>query len=329
MSIAWVRGDWDDSEPLMRVDLHVDTLWRLDEKGGGLSPRRDDLQIDAERCLEGSVGLLCTAVFTEDNRKDPWAHCCRLLDVMDQLSQDPGEPFQSVTSPLQLAQLDPGVTAMLAAIENARCLEGDLSRLDELHGRGVRILGLTWNGQNELGQGVLEDQKQGLTRFGKAAVAKAAQLGWAIDISHLNREGVIDVCESGAPVLATHSNARALHDHPRNLSDEILSLLGQSNGMVGVNVYPPFLVPKGETATLDTVVEHVTHLMEFMGNERVGLGTDLDGISNTAEGFRDHRDLDHLQKALEAGGLGTADATSVLGDGFIRWWSQWSQPAVS
>ena len=60
----------------MRADLHVDTLWRLEEKGGGLTPDRDDLQIDANRCREGKVSLLCTAVFTEDNRADPWEHCC-------------------------------------------------------------------------------------------------------------------------------------------------------------------------------------------------------------------------------------------------------------
>ncbi|MGE4602624.1 MAG: membrane dipeptidase [Planctomycetota bacterium] len=313
----------------MRADLHVDTLWRLEEKGGGLTPFRDDLQIDAKRCLEGDVRLLCTAIFTEDQREDPWDHCCRLLDVMQRISDDPGEPFRSVTTPAELADLDPGITGMLATIENARCLEGELSRLDELHHRGVRMLGLTWNGQNELGQGVLSDQRQGLTRFGKAAVERAARLGWAIDISHLNREGVVDVCDSGAPVLATHSNARAIHDHPRNLSDEILRHLAEVGGLVGVNVFPPFLAPPEETATLDTVVRHVIHLMEFLGKGHVALGTDLDGISKTAQGFRDHRDLDVLASALGDGGLEPQVVSSVLGDGFIHWWSGWSAPLES
>ena len=308
----------------MRADLHVDTLWRLEEKGGGLTPDRDDLQIDANRCREGKVSLLCTAVFTEDNRADPWEHCCRLLDVKDRLSKDPEEDFRSITSPTDLQDLELGTTGMLATIENARCLEGDISRLEQLHERGVRILGVTWNGANELGQGVLDDHHQGLTDFGQAAVKRATELGWAIDVSHLNREGIIDVCQTGAPVLATHSNARALHEHPRNLSDELLKLLAQSNGLVGVNIFPPFLAPSSEAVTLDTVVNHVFHLMEIVGKDRVGLGTDLDGISKTPLGFRDHRDLDLFESALRKNGLDEESAANVLGGNFNKWWSSWS-----
>lgn len=308
----------------MRVDLHVDTLWRLEEKGGGLNPRREDLQIDADRCSEGAVSLLCTAAFTEDNRVDPWEHCLRLLEVKDRLSLDPDEPFISVTAPDQVAVLKPGVTGMLATIENARCLEGDLSRIQTLHDRGVRILGVTWNGANELGQGVMEDEKQGITEFGKAAIGEADELGWAIDVSHLNREGVLDVCESGAPIIATHSNARSLHDHPRNLSDELLGSLARVGGFVGVNVFPPFLGSPGEEVTIETVVDHIFYVMEYMGEKNVGLGTDLDGISRTARGFRDYRDLDEIENELKARGLDAVTAKGVLGDNFIGWWKSWS-----
>ncbi len=308
----------------MRADLHVDTLWRLEEKGGGLSPRREPLHIDASRCKEASIRLLCTAVFTEDDRVDPWNHCNRLLDVRDRLHSEAEEPFEMVVDPMQLEALEESTTGMLGTIENGSCLEGDLSRLDLLHERGVRILGVTWNGANELGQGVMEDDHEGLTAFGKDAVRLASELGWAIDVTHLNREGVIDVCESGAPVLATHSNSRTLHEHPRNLSDELLQLISDRGGMVGVNVYPPFLAPATECVNLATVARHVLHLMEFLGQERVGIGTDLDGISTLPVDFRDHRDLDRLARALEQAGVPPSAVDSVLGDGFINWWKNWS-----
>ncbi len=308
----------------MRADLHVDTLWRLEEKGGALTPTRDDLQIDSTRCQEGEVNLLCTAVFTEDKRVDPWEHCGRLLDVKEMLSSDPHEPFVSVTQPSQLERLEAGVTGMLATIENARCLEGDLSRLEILHRRGVRILGVTWNGTNELGQGVMDDQHGGLTDFGNAAVLQAAKLGWAIDVSHLNREGVLDVCESGAPVIATHSNCRSLHEHPRNLTDELLELLARSGGFVGINVFPPFLAPADTAVTLETVADHILYALEIVGVNRVGLGTDLDGISRTPEGFRDHRDLQRLESTLVNRGLDPVCAKGVLGDNFVNWWKSWS-----
>ena len=323
MYIAWGAGVWV-KWGAMRADLHVDTLWRLEEKGGGLSPRREQLQVDASRCKQGSVGLLCTAVFTEDDRADPWNHGHRLLDVRDRLHSEAGEPFEMVVDPVQLEALEESTTGMLATIENGRCLEGDLARLDLLHERGVRILGVTWNGANELGQGVMEDDHEGLTRFGKDAVRHASELGWAIDVTHLNREGVIDVYQSGAPMLATHSNSRTLHEHPRNLSDELLQLIADRGGMVGVNVFPPFLAPAHETVNLDTVARHVLHLMEFLGQERVGLGTDLDGISKFPVDFRDHRDLDRLAQALVQAGVSTAGVDSVLGDGFINWWKTWS-----
>jgi len=308
----------------MRADLHVDTLWRLEEMGGGLFPQREQLHIDASRCREAAVSLLCSAVFTEDARADPWNHCNRLLDVRDRLHSDAREPFEMVVDPVQLEALGESKTGMLGTIENGSCLEGDLSRLELLHDRGIRILGVTWNGANELGQGVLEDDHEGLTSFGKDAIRLASELGWAIDVTHLNREGVIDVCDSGAPVVATHSNARSLHDHPRNLSDELLQLISDRGGMVGVNVYPPFLAPSSESVNLDTVARHVLHLMEFLGQERVGLGTDLDGISTLPEDFRDHRDLDRLARALEQAGVPPPAVDSVLGDGFVDWWKNWS-----
>jgi membrane dipeptidase len=309
----------------MRVDLHVDTLWRLEEKGGGLYPRRDELQIDAPRCEAGAVRLLCTAVFTEDLNPDPWGHCNRLLDVRDRLHESGDEPFQMVTDPVGLATLPVGVTGMLATIENASCLEGDLSRIEDLHRRGVRILGVTWNGANSLGQGVMQDDHGGLTPFGKEAIGLATELGWAIDVSHLNREGVIDVCDSGATVIATHSNAREIHDHPRNLTDDLIEMIGSRGGMVGVNLYPPFLGPKDQTITLETVTRHVLHLLEILGEDQVGLGTDLDGIDQTPQGFRDHRDLDSLADRLHQGGIPRSAVDKVLGAGFIRWWESWSR----
>lgn len=313
----------------MRVDLHVDTLWRLEEKGGGLYPRRDELHIDAQRCREGSVRLLCTAVFTEDQNPDPWGHCNRLLDVRDRLHESREEPFQMVTAPSELATLPTEMTGMLATIENASCLEGDLSRIEELHQRGVRILGVTWNGANQLGQGVLQDDHEGLTPFGMEAIQLATELGWAIDVSHLNREGVIDVCQSGSTVMATHSNVRSIHDHPRNLSDELIEMIGSRGGMVGVNLYPPFLGPKDHSITLETVTQHVLHLLEILGEDRVGVGTDLDGIDQTPQGFRDHRDLHSLADALQSGGVPLATVEKILGTGFIGWWESWSQKSHS
>ena len=302
-----------------RADLHVDTLSLLAERDGGLTPRRSDFQVDAERCQSGGIHLLGTAVFTVDGHESPWEHCLSLLEARDRLHQDSSEPFQVVTHPEQVSDLDDGVVGMLTTIENGIALEGEVQRLEILHERGVRVLGLVWNAANELGQGCHEDTGEGLTQLGKEMVREATSLGWAIDISHLNPRGVLDLCELGATIVATHSNSRQIHDHVRNLDDETLRALAAVNSLVGVNVFPPFL---GGDSRTETFVEHVHHIAGILGEERLALGTDLDGISRTMDGFRDHRDMDSLHGVLESKkpGLGSA----VLGNNFMKFWRSWA-----
>ena len=302
-----------------RVDLHVDTLSLLAERGGGLSPRRPDFQVDGERCQAGNLRVLGSAIFTVDGHPEPWDHCLSLLQARDRLHEDPAEPFGVITHPRDLDSLPEGQVGLLTTIENGIALEGDVGRLEILHERGVRILGLVWNGANELGQGCHEDTGEGLSDLGKQMVREALSLGWAIDISHLNPRGVLDLCEMDATILATHSNSRAVHEHVRNLDDEILHALSSVNSLVGINVFPPFL---GGQASCQSFLDHVQHIAGILGFERIGLGTDLDGISRTMEGFRDYRDLDLLSEELEkiSSGLGA----KVLGENFLQYWNSWA-----
>ena len=302
-----------------RADLHVDTLSLLAERGGGLAPRRTDFQVDSERCQMGRIDLLGTAIFTVDGHESPWEHCLSLLEARDRLHQDSREPFQIVTHPEQVSDLPDGVVGMLTTIENGIALEGEVQRLETLNERGVRILGLVWNAANELGQGCHEDTGEGLTQLGKEMVKEATSLGWAIDISHLNPQGVLDLCELDATIVATHSNSRRIHDHVRNLNDETLKSLAAANSLVGVNVFPPFL---GGESRVGTFIDHVCHIAGILGEERLALGTDLDGISRTMEGFRDYRDMDTLHAALESeiSGLGS----TVLGNNFMNFWRGWA-----
>ncbi|OUU24607.1 MAG: hypothetical protein CBC13_03255 [Planctomycetia bacterium TMED53] len=303
-----------------RVDLHIDTLSLLAERGGGLAPTRPDFQVDSARCAEGGMSLLCTAIFTEDGKPEPWDHCLKLLDSRDRLHESEGEPFQVVQHPDELSGLPQGVTGMLTTIENGIALEGDVSRLEILHQRGVRILGLVWNGANELGQGCHADTGEGLSELGKLMVREAAQLGWAIDVSHLNPNGVMEVCEMGVTLLATHSNSRFVHEHVRNIDDDLLRAMADCGAVVGVNAFPPFL---GGESSIETFIEHVSHIESILGSDRVCLGTDLDGISRTMTGFRDYRDMDLLHQELEESRSGRG--VGVLGDNFVRFWSSWAQ----
>jgi len=240
------------------------------------------------------------------------------VDLRVGLDRDPATPARIVRSAADLDRLPPGTIGLLPTIENARSLEGDLGSLDEWRERGVAILGITWNGSNELGVGCGGDPELGLTDFGRAAIRRAATLGMAIDLSHLNRAGFAEALALGAPSLATHSNCRAIHDHRRNLDDAQLRALAAAGGLIGLVLYPPFL--GADPVTLASFVAHARHAAEVMGVERVALGTDLDGIERTPEGFRDHRDLPALAAALRGGGFTAAEVAGILGENFAGWW---------
>lgn len=302
------------------IDLHVDTLSRLVDLGGsaGIAADRSDLQVDLPRARAGGVRALCTACFTRDDEPAPRARVAAMLAEAERLDRDPGTPARLVRSARELRSLPAGVIGLIPTIENARSLEGDLDLLEVWRERGIAILGLTWNGANELATGCGGDPGPGLTELGREAVRRAALLGMAIDISHLNRAGVEEVLASGVAALATHSNCRAVHDHRRNLDDAQLRSLAAAGGLLGLVLYPPFLGP--DPVTLDHFVAHARHAAEVMGAQRIALGTDLDGIERTPAGFRDHRDLPSLAAALAAGGFSRAEVEGILGGNFIRWW---------
>jgi membrane dipeptidase len=299
------------------IDLHVDTLSRLLVEGGGIAAARNDLQVDLPRAQAGGVRALCCACFTRDDDPAPRESVARMLDLAARLAADPAHRLRIVATPDELDRLPAGAIGIIPTIENARSLEGDIDTLDAWRARGVAILGLVWNGANDLGEGCGADTGRGLTDFGRAAVHRAADLGMAIDTSHLNPAGVDEVCSLGVPVLATHSNCRAVHDHRRNLDDRQLAALASAGGILGLNLYPPFL--GADPVSLATVVAHARHAAGILGADRIALGTDLDGIERTPAGFRDHRDMPALAGALGGGGFSEREVAGIFGENFRRW----------
>lgn len=300
------------------VDLHVDTLSRASRGDGCFSTGEGDLAVDYQRCQLGSVRLLLTALYTTDGAGDPWGAVNKMLAIRDQ------EPrLKMVTTPGQVEALDEDEVGSLVTIENGQSLQGRRDRVEELHRRGVRIIGVTWNGANDLGEGVMEDHGNGLTPAGLEIIEEVKKQNMAIDISHLNPAGVDDVASSGVPFLATHSNARSIWDHPRNLTDDQIRCIGDRGGIIGLNIFPPFL-GEADSVDISTVVEHYLHVADLIGPWHLALGTDLDGISKFPDGLEDHSDIPHLAAALKKAGFSGPEVSGILGHNFLRWWGTWS-----
>ena len=167
-----------------------------------------------------------------------------------------------------------GRVAVVLGFEGAMPIDDDLGLLRMFHRLGIRSIGLTWNGRNLLGDGVSVGARGGLTSYGRGAVAEMNRLGIVIDVSHMADEGIADTAlASAAPIIASHSNARALCPHPRNLSDDLARLIAGRGGVIGLHMLAQFLSGSTE-ATLDDLLDHVDHFARLVGPAHVGLGPD-------------------------------------------------------
>jgi membrane dipeptidase len=219
------------------------------------------------------------------------------------------------------------VLASVLHIEGAEAIDPDFELLDVLHEAGLRSLGPVWSRPNAFGHGVpflcpsSPDTGPGLTALGKELVAACNRLKILIDLSHLNEKGFWDVAEtSNAPLVATHSNAHALSPHSRNLTDEQLAAIRGTGGMVGVNFATSFLRVDGR-ADADTptelVIDHLEYMLERVGEDGVGFGSDFDGARVPA-GIGNAAGLQHLVEIMRARDYGERLIAKVCSGNWLR-----------
>lgn len=177
------------------------------------------------------------------------------------------------------AAFEQGISAAMLTVEGCSFLEDDAqaeTRLDALDEAGVRMATLTWNGPNALGSG--NDTSDGLTSFGRRMIRGLEERGIVVDASHLNDAGFRDLLAvAERPFACSHSNARAVCPHPRNLEDWQLREIADRGGIVGLNYYNAFLREDGAEATPDDVLRHVDHILNVAGEGLLTLGSDYDG----------------------------------------------------
>ena len=293
---------WDRKRKAdMRVfDLHCDTLDRLalhGEAGGAAfgymegdssipharmsSLLSNDAHISLERTAQFNW-CQCFAVFVPDELRGDaaWSFYLRIRDFF----RGQAAQFEKQLAPVRTSgeaecAFGAGKTAGMLTVEGAAFLADDGhagERLDTIADDGVRMVTLTWNGRNALGSGnVTED---GLTLFGRTCVRELEARDIVVDVSHLNDAGFKDVCGCAQkPFAASHSNARAVCGHKRNLADWQLREIADRGGIVGFNYYNDFLNDRGEEATRDDALRHIDHILEVAGEDLLALGSDYDG----------------------------------------------------
>ena len=186
-----------------------------------------------------------------------------------------------------LKNAEDGYLSSFLTIEDGVFVDGKIERIQEVYDKGVRLLTLLWGFPNSMGYPCYDDPQQnaqGLTPFGLEVVDKMNELGMIIDVSHLSEGGFYDVARhSKKPFLATHSCAKALCPHKRNLTDDQLKTLGEAGGVVGINFESSFLKKDSDYATVDQIITHIRYMVDKAGIEHVGFGSDFDGIESAGE----------------------------------------------
>ena len=177
------------------------------------------------------------------------------------------------------------------SLEGGEAIENKEALL-ELYDEGVRLIALSWNYKNKICAGVLEqDESLGVTDFGKEIISLMNNLGIIIDVSHLNDKSFWDVLAlSKKPVIASHSNARAVCSNRRNLSDEQFLAIKRSGGVVGINFYPDFLRNDGN-ASIEDIIKHIEHFLALGGEDFLSIGADFDGVSYLPQNIRGAEDM--------------------------------------
>lgn len=311
-------------EGLYVVNAHLDSILRIVNHKLNYLESTGCWHSDLPRIKAGGVDLLVMAIYLEpkyipDQVKERTEE---MLTAIKELIQS-SEEFELVLSAADLMRIKAlGKIGILIAIEGADSIQ-EIEDLYRLYHQGVRMLSFTWNYGNLLADGVKEKDPGGLTDLGRACLTVMNELGIIVDLSHLAEPGFWDVIKySKAPVIASHSNARSLASHPRNLTDEQLLAIKATGGVVGLCYEPWFLRDGGKHVSLDDIIRHYQYMAELIGSESLGLGTDFDGIRETPIGMEDISKTPFLTKELLARGISREDVRLVMGENFLRIFQQ-------
>ncbi len=267
-------------------DAHCDTLDKLRD-GGSLERKDLEFNLSAARGYARYVQVM--AVWIDPGRKETaYDFAVKGINRL----RVPSNCIIKTKADLKCHTKGP---AFLLGIEGGEPIteKNDVARLFQ---KCVRLMTLTWNGANKISDAAMDEREDGgLTTFGREVIEEMENLGMAVDVSHISEKGFWDVIGvAKRPVIASHSCAKAICDHPRNLTDAQFAAIRQNRGMVGVNFYPEFL--GGED--IEDVLRHILHFLAEDGEDYVGLGSDFDGISRTPHGLSGARDMCNLAERL-------------------------------
>jgi membrane dipeptidase len=345
----------------MLFDGHNDLPWRLRAandmgfESNDISKRLPTGETDIPRLREGGVKAQFWSVYIPSDHEFPARTVVEQIDLVHRMCERYPDDFAMAYSADDIERIvKSGKIASLIGIEGGVAIEDDLAQLRAFAKLGARYMTLTHNKTLDWADAATDEPKHGgLTPFGERVVLEMNRLGMLVDISHIAPSTMADVLRvSKAPVIASHSSARAISDHPRNVPDEILKELPKNGGVIMVNFFPGFIVPeagqqwqdrkairtkytdpaeqkkaldeydethkKPRKGTIKDVADHIDQIVKVAGIDHVGIGSDFDGITSVPVGLEDVSTYPRLTQELLNRGYNETDIHKILGGNALR-----------
>lgn len=359
------------------IDGHNDMPWEVRDQAGGdfdkldLAKLQPTLQTDIPRLRRGGVGAQFWSVWVPVKfgyQNIALGETIRQIELVEAMVARYPDTFERANSADDIARIHAeGRIASLIGVEGGHCIEESLNNLDTLYELGARYMTLTHSDTISWADSATDEPKHGgLTDFGKQVIAKMNRIGMLIDISHVTPETMHDALDaSKAPVIFSHSSARAIADSPRNVPDDVLARLPENGGVVMVNFFSGFLVPEavenyaklfvirkraqaelgGREAkrvvrewrkehpmpqgTIHHLLDHIDHIAKVAGVDHIGLGSDYDGVTSLPKQLDDVSSYPYITQGLLDRGYTEAEIRGILGGNMLRALRQAEQVAAN
>ena len=293
-------------------DLHCDTTTSAMEKG--LDFTDENLHIHYPLNEKIKKHCQCFAIFCPDEIRGEAAfeYYQKAKNYLDIQCKDLSFWLERAKSFEDISRIVKNKrTAAILTVEGGAVLNGKMENLYKLHNDGVKMMTLTWNGENEIGFGA-SYRENGLKSFGFNVVKEMQKIGMFIDVSHLSDKGFEDVIETvDCPIVASHSNLREVCGHRRNLRDEYFSEIVRRKGIVGLNFYKDFVSDDAKNANLSDIAKHIERMLELGGEDTICLGSDYDGC-DTLDEIKNINKIKKLYDFLINNGFGKQLAEKIF-----------------
>ena len=309
------------------LDSHCDSPMLFDE-GAHFYKKTPELLVDLHKMTAGRLDTSFMVAYLKQEERDEESlkaavqKADRLLTLIDDRIGECKGYAAIATTPNELWQnKSKGIKSIVKGIENGYAVGLDIDNVDRFRSRGVAYMTLCHNGDNDICDSHRgNNEHNGLSEFGKRVVERMNKTGMMVDLSHASEKSFWDALEcSSKPVICSHSSSRALCDHTRNLTDDQMRALARSGGVAQVCLYSGFLKKDGN-ATVEDAVRHIMHMIDVMGVDHVGIGSDFDG-GGGLPGLEDASWFISLTERLMAEGLSDSDLSLVWGANFLKVWS--------